>query len=104
MTKTRRCGQDQEMRKSSGKLGGGTEAAGVTATEERGSPPSGCSNRSEDAGSAGSSDEGFAGKFPSGELGGLSSKRLIVFRRGVSGASRRPARRPRAARAARGGR
>src|SRR5260370_29409235 len=103
-TKTKRCGQDQEMRKSSGKLGVGAEAGGATAMQERGSPPSSGEIGSAGGDSCGWSNEECAGKFSSGGLGGLSSKRLIVFQCGVSWASQRPARQRRAAKAARGAR
>src|SRR5713101_6706809 len=65
-----------------------------------GSPPRGGESGSgkDDAGA--SLSKGCKPRSGSGGFSGLSSKRLIVFQRGVSWASRRPARRRPAARAA----
>src|SRR5216683_4142407 len=101
--KTTRWGHDQEMRRSSGRKDV-TLKGGVAAAKEIGSPPRGGESGSgvDDAGA--SLSKGCESRFGSGGFSRLSSKRLIVLQRGVSWASRRPAHRRRAARAARGGR
>src|SRR6266849_442315 len=103
MAKTKRCTQVQEIRRSSGKLAA-EDRAGVAAAKEMGSPPRGGETGSGEDGGGASLPKLCEAKFRSGGFSGSSSKWLIVFPRGVSWATPRPARRRPAARAARGGR